>query len=87
MPNPVVLSLPMALALVAALIAAAGVYRRWVEGNAWPSWKPRPGRHRRTTASARLRRDWAAIAAERLQESHRSQYQADADTVELVVSR
>jgi hypothetical protein len=85
--NPVVLPLPLALAVVAALALAAYAYRRWLEdtpnpwaGQPWAEKAPRrarsspsPGRHRMTRAIAAdpNRRDWAAIAAERIDEAHR----------------
>lgn len=72
--NPVVLPLPLALAVIAALALAAHAYRRWLEDTVTPwTGQPRPakrrsGRHRLTRAAAAdpNRRDWAALAAERL---------------------
>jgi len=70
--NPVVLSLPLALAILFALAVAAWAYRRWLEAAA-PWAPPAPGRHRMTRAIAAdpNRRDWAAIAAERINEAER----------------
>jgi hypothetical protein len=59
--NPVVLSLPLALAILFALAVAAWAYRRWLEAAA-PWAPPAPGRHRMTRA---------AIAAERINEAER----------------
>lgn len=77
--NPVVITLPMALALIVILAAAAVAYRHWLE-SATPPWPPttptpttpapRP-RHRLGDVAEPYRpRDWTTVAAERLQREH-----------------
>lgn len=72
--NPVVVDLPLAVAVMAILAAAVGGFHVWAQRTAlWDPWKPpartpAPGRHRMTHAKAAdpHRRDWAYVTAERL---------------------
>ena len=80
--DPVVVSLPLGLALIAILAAAALAYRHWLEDtpNSWARLTaPTPatgGRHR-LDRHAGPYRDWAAIAAERISETRQRRYAAD----------
>lgn len=71
--DPVVITLPTALALIAFLAAIAWAYRRWLERpisyTTRPAAAPRGhrGRHRADDRTEPYR-DWAAIAAERMYE-------------------